>query len=564
MTRAGSRRRERAAVELIEEAVQLLRLCPPGVLAAYYAGSVPFLLGLLYFWADMSRSAAAPGRLAGSAFGLALLFAWMKGWHAVFGQALLARLVGAERARGSLRRAARAAAEQAAVQATGLFLLPAAAVAALPLGWAYAFYQNASILGGGDGGTADLLRRSWRQANLWPRQNHLLLAVFLAFGAFIFVDLAIALAAAPWIVKTLSGTETLFAAGPWLVLNTTFLAAVAGMTWLCVDPLLKSAYALRCFYGESLETGDDLRAELRAAFPGDGRAIATVLLVVPVLLLLLAVPARAAGTGAPGGIPAVTRPAAAAIDPAARDRSIDEVMRRKEFAWRAPRSAGARQDDAGEGLLSGFLEDAGRFLRKAANTFVDWVKKVIAWFRKLLPEPTVRDAGRRPLSEIAGPVQALLFTLLAIVAAVAGVAAWRAWRRRGVPKPKAEADGAGAAPDLAAATVKADDLPADGWLSLARDLHGRGEGRLALRALHLAGLAHLGRLGVVDLATAKSNGDYERELRRKARGAPDLVAAFSGNTASFDRAWYGTHGVDAETYALFSRNLERILSHAPR
>jgi len=39
----------KAPLELVEEAFHLVRLAPAGVLAAYYLGSLPFVLALLYF-----------------------------------------------------------------------------------------------------------------------------------------------------------------------------------------------------------------------------------------------------------------------------------------------------------------------------------------------------------------------------------------------------------------------------------------------------------------------------------------------------------------------------------
>ena len=60
-----SKKQHQSAIRIIEEAVQLLRAGPGRLLAGYYLGSVPFVLGLMYFWADMSRSASAgPGRAA--------------------------------------------------------------------------------------------------------------------------------------------------------------------------------------------------------------------------------------------------------------------------------------------------------------------------------------------------------------------------------------------------------------------------------------------------------------------------------------------------------------------
>src|ERR1035438_10806097 len=49
------KRPAKSAIELYEEAVYLLRSAPASALAAYYTGSLPFVLAFLFFWADMSQ-----------------------------------------------------------------------------------------------------------------------------------------------------------------------------------------------------------------------------------------------------------------------------------------------------------------------------------------------------------------------------------------------------------------------------------------------------------------------------------------------------------------------------
>src|SRR5437899_9396407 len=93
MKRAG-RREGKGAIELIEEAIHLLRTAPAATLASYYLGALPFVLGLLYFWADMGRSPFATGHLAEAALAMAALFLWMKFWQGVFASNLRARLIG--------------------------------------------------------------------------------------------------------------------------------------------------------------------------------------------------------------------------------------------------------------------------------------------------------------------------------------------------------------------------------------------------------------------------------------------------------------------------------------
>ncbi len=68
---------EYGVVSLVEEGSQLLRCLPLSVLAAYIVGTLPFVLGLLFFWSDMSRSALAPRHCSAGALGLGLLFVWM-------------------------------------------------------------------------------------------------------------------------------------------------------------------------------------------------------------------------------------------------------------------------------------------------------------------------------------------------------------------------------------------------------------------------------------------------------------------------------------------------------
>ena len=86
----GKDQKTKGAMEIIEEAVYVLRRNPLSLLAGYYIGTLPFITALLYFWADMSRSAFAEDYCSPASLGLALLFIWMKCWHAVFCQKLTA------------------------------------------------------------------------------------------------------------------------------------------------------------------------------------------------------------------------------------------------------------------------------------------------------------------------------------------------------------------------------------------------------------------------------------------------------------------------------------------
>jgi hypothetical protein len=545
----------KSALELIEEAIHLLRAAPMSTLVSYYLGSCPFVLGLLYFWSDMSRSAFARHRLSVAALGLTVLFLWMKGCQAVFARRLLAQLCGEPPPSCTFRRLARTALTQTALQPMGLFLLPVALVILLPLGWTYAFYQNVTVLGAGDQpGVQRTFQRAWRQMLLWPRQNHMVLFFLKLFGLFVLMNWIGTFIAVPYLLKSLLGIETPFSrvmqdlpALLHTVLNTTFFTALFGVTYLCLDPLAKAVYVLRCFYGESLQTGQDLRAELKS-FTSENRWAAAALLL---LSLFAAAPLSAAPP--PENPAPANRPALAPLSAPALSQSLDDVLNRREYAWRLPRE---KLPAEGAGPITGFLQnvwegfvDGMRPLGRMCRDFLQWVGR---WLRP-------RGQGTNSADHWA---VTLKMTLIVLTAVLLGLLAWllfRLWRQRQrVPREEIVATAAAAAPDVGDESVGADQLPEDGWIKLARELLARGELRLALRAFYLSSLAHLAARGLISLATFKSNHDYEGEVQRRSHALPQLLALFTQNVSVFDRVWYGRHEVNRDLVDQFAGAVERI------
>jgi hypothetical protein len=117
-------------------------------------------------------------------------------------------------------------------------------------------------------------------------------------------------------------------------------------------------------------------------------------------------------------------------------------------------------------------------------------------------------------------------------------------------------------PDLGEDDVEADALPVERWITLAQELREKGSLRLALRALYLAILAHLAARDMITVAKYKSNGEYKKELNRRAHEREELVTRFSKLVALFDRAWYGMHPVTRDELDRFNANRERIMTIA--
>src|SRR5262245_4100626 len=255
---------EKNPLELTEEAFYLLRRAPASIWAAYALGARPFLLGLLFFWSDMARSAFAEERLLPGSLALAAGFVWLKTWQSVFARSLHAELCGEEPPRWTWRGLTRTAAIQAFIQPVGLFLLPVTLAVMFPFGWTYAFFSNVTVLSGEEAPTVrGVTQRAWRQTRLWPLVNHYLIFYVFLLGLFVFVNIYMAVLGIPFLLDRFLGIPSLFTQAPWAAMNSSLTACVVSLTYLCCDPLMKALYTLRCFYGEALGTGQDLRAELR-------------------------------------------------------------------------------------------------------------------------------------------------------------------------------------------------------------------------------------------------------------------------------------------------------------
>ncbi|PWU08378.1 MAG: hypothetical protein C5B50_29750 [Verrucomicrobia bacterium] len=605
-------RSSKPALELIEEAFHLLRSAPAGVLAIYYAGALPFVLTLLYFWTDMSRSADAHQRLAGASLGLAALFLWMKLCQSLFSMRLRGLISIEPPEPTQLRLCARILLSETALQPTGLFLISLASIPILPLAWVYAFYQNLTILAGQRSRPAQrdeqaagnrsstlwpLMKEARRQAALWPAQNNTVLGVLTLFGLCIFLNWMTVCLLLPGALKTLFGIESVFSRSTFSMLNSTFFAVNFSLTWLCVDPLIKAIYTLRCFYGQSLESGEDLKAELRAevtavqspkskvqsrsALAASLRQIASGMIWAAALSGIAATPTSPARISisnaqcsmlsaqllfasaafpeqpAPSGTSARSDEPPAALSPGELDKSIQKVIEQRKYAWRAPRDRTAKTQDSDKSWFGRFFEQVAEWLGDRVKAFGQWLGRIL---EKIF-------GNRRTMTTSSGfGIQwtlILRILLVALVAAALGallVLIYRTWNNR---RHKANASALTTpeiAPDITDDNVGAEQLPEDGWLTLARELLGRGELRLALRAFYFASLVRLAERNLITLARFKSNRDYERELRRRGHSFPELLAGFGENVAVFERIWYGMHELDTDMVRRFVQNVEHSAS----
>jgi Domain of unknown function (DUF4129) len=514
-------RRDRGAIQILEQAVALLRSAPGPAVLAYLAGAVPFTVGLLFFLVDMTHSPFAFEHLGEASLGVALLYIWKCCWQAVFCARLYRELAPAPESEPGVWRMVTI---QAALQPLGTILL-------LPLPWLVAFFRNLALFAGL--GVSDPIRSAGRQAVLWTKQNWAILLCMLLAGVLLFVNVLALLLFLPQLGRSFLGIEgdlaRLGAAG---LFNVTTLSVAAAITWLAVDPILDAVCVLRCFYGQSIASGEDLRAALRRS------TVAAGLAVVAALALFCAVPR--AGAQPP------EQQQGASLDAGRLDSAIQDVVHRREFTWRSPAAQNANQP---EGRWVGWIRGALDTL----SQLWDWIEKRIADWLKGQDEPSGAGANstvtRRQL-------ELLIAIVLAVGAMAAGLFFLR--RKRG-PVVEAQAVTVAApAVNLADESLTADQLPEDSWWKLAQDLRAKGEYRLALRALYLAEINHLAGRGLVSIRRWKTGLEYRRELDRRARAIPELAPLFARGVALFEQGWYGRHPVEPDAVDAFVNSFQEM------
>lgn len=530
----------RDASSLLAEAFFLLRRTPVRIFSLYYVGTLPFTLALLYYWSDMSRSAEAEGKASQGSLLLCASFIWMKCLQSAFAVELRAGMLGSRPAQWGPRAVLRLVFGQTVFHAICLPALLWALLLAFPFGWVYAFCQSGSALG--DRRWRELWKESLRQSVIWPLQNHAALAYLSLWGIFVMLDIALMFIFVPQLLSSLLGWDTVLTrSGGAAYLNSTFIAAVLVLTYLCIDPLVKAFYALRCHYGLSLRSGEDMRG-LLAKHKARRAASAAV------LMLCLFVPLGRSEESAPLAAPekkAASREGAALFGDNLGE-ALKKVFSERRYQWRMPRenTEGIEEESSVIGkIVRGVQSFAWKMLGKLRGA-AEWIMENIfdRWLRQRRPEvPYSSSPGWSTLP--------LVLTLVTSALVILLLSAFLFYRKRSRGK-KPEAAVASALPDIRSESVRPEDLESDDWARLAEELRAKGELRLAMRAYFLSCLSYLGRSGAIRTALYKSNRDYIRELcmRPAQQGARRL---FPEAVAIYERAWYGYAAVDGEGLGSF-------------
>ncbi len=581
--RTTRRRRETGALQILEEAFHLLRSADVTCFWTFYLGAVPFALGTLYFVADMSRSSLAQRDAAFVAVVMVALYFWMRYSQAKFCAGLWRTLSpGAERVTTRRERFASVAA-LSLLQALHLPIFVVGAFFAIPLGWVIATQQNFSVLAltqdHGGRPLRELLLKSIRFSHHEWAQNHAILLIFFFVSLFTWANIVATCVLVPGFGKSLFGVENVFTLSPIAaVTNTTFILGSLLLMQMVIVPLMLATYVLRCFYADSRSSGADLLSRLATcreerertmrreqgvagrSVAGPGIAARLPLIVLALLWLAGAGMTRAAEGG-------TKSPAVENVDPAESppdDRSeqfrneITETLEQKKYQWQLSRRALAIEGEEEQSWIAMRIKEIADSAKKLVDAAGEWFDQTM---RRLMERSRSGSGGDKDpdfgfFKGLSSGVS------LALVGLIVGLLIWLGFvlYRTHLNRVKVEItdEGVSAVIDLASEDIVATQLHEDEWMRLAREQIEKGDERLAVRALFLATLAHLGDKGLLKIARFKSNRDYRSELALRARNLGNLRSAFDENTTLFERVWYGMHQLGEGSIDFYLKNHESI------
>jgi hypothetical protein len=242
-------------IDLLEEAIHLLRRTSAITYAYYILGVTPFALLFFQLLADASYHRYLAEHLDESVIRLAIAYCWMKGFQALACQRLLATYSGEPvRRRGPLGLLQLWSA-QSAIQPWGILIKPMAFLVMIPAPFVDAFFQTASIaITGNRGDFMRCIRLS--TGKIGP--GLVLNGIIFAFRIVTFISVYSTLATLPFLCKMLFGIETLLTHNfEWLV-SIPFLLGTAFVSYFMIDLLQKSFYVIRLRRIECETSGKDL------------------------------------------------------------------------------------------------------------------------------------------------------------------------------------------------------------------------------------------------------------------------------------------------------------------
>jgi len=291
-------------IDLIEEAIHLLRRAPIETYAFFLVGITPFVLCFFRFCSEMSYSKFAETDLPGFASTLALSYLWMKAFQYLACRQLVMVYTRDFSNQRTFGRTLRSCVHQAAIHPFGLIAKPMATLAAipgfltfvpllmLPASIVFSFFQNASILITGERGD---FAKCWHLSVTRGRTAASLLLLSLFLRIVIFLNVYTMIGILPYLLKALFGVDTFLSRDFRWLISFSYVVGIGLISYFAVDLLIKAIQVIQVCRAEAQTTGQDLQRSLKSLTAGRRERAAFNSLLALVCLIIPNLTMRAEG-----------------------------------------------------------------------------------------------------------------------------------------------------------------------------------------------------------------------------------------------------------------------------
>ncbi len=525
--------------DLLDEAYFSLKENLVDILALHFLACVPFLLGVMFFIFRFGNYHSIDNDIIRWSLILTALFCWKNFIQCLLSAKMMNIIARRENHKLTLKSAGMIIFKQTILQSPGplliVFLLGAPWVVwiLVPVG---AFMLPAFFY------TSTVICATEPERGLWSSLEKIsfhissnfikLLGVMLVsiFGTIVLtINIMVIIFFIPFMLKTFWGIDTQFtiAGGMSMALffNTTLWSIILALVYLCIDPFCRMLFVLRVFYCESIGKGWDIQSSLHRI----SSKISKTLLIFLLLFSTILLKADTNNT---------TRPALekkTELSSKKLEKNINKTLQQLQFQWRTPKQAEEKQS-----WIFSYLKIALEYLRDTIHSIVDYIRDL---FKSSNTDVSKTLSGFKLFMVNTWKVLKYLVPILLILTIL--FILWRKFRSKKITSTTNLSNSA-RRPDLTKEDVVADELQEHEWLKLSKELLDKGDFRLALRALYLAGISALSQRRLLLVRPYKTDYEYLHELRRRAHTMPNEILVFENNVSVFQRIWYGDYPVDRE------------------
>jgi hypothetical protein len=427
--------------------------------------------------------------------------------------------------------------------------MPLAMLLTIPFGWCYAFFQIGSM------GTLifekNLIAQTVTHSKVQPKQNHIMIWVIcphylltmvmcyiavpplvtlfdagsnsqvliyvisgiLAFatllvnplGFILFINFLAAIVFLPYLIRTLTGWESIYSMNGMAALHPGVLLATWALSFLLMDPLVKVSYILRIYDQQSITTGHDIIKRL--SIPA--------LLIITVFSLVF---------------PLESYSETRHVDQQVFDKTVSEVLKNPSFSWREKKSFDLPEVKINTGPLKSMVVHIKSFLKKVES----WIVKFFKKDHKRKNKPSFKWY---PLSIPINPMTVMVISIIAILLYFAIMVLRRQHQKSIVRQPGTAIP---VKEETIHHTVSADENPPDQWERMAHEAISKGELRAGIRFFYLSTLSLLNEKKLLTLKKSRSNREIRRELQKRYPDQMSLNDNVNILIMNFEYTWYGT------------------------